>query len=105
MLLRILIALLFTVIFQPKVAAQSPFPPCPNPIKYENYNQITLPPLSLRDLSGRAVAQDGVPVSGICIGLFTEQDQHLVASSIADDEGYFRFRNIPTGVYRLVANK
>jgi hypothetical protein len=36
------------------------------------------------------------------LGLFTEQDHRLVASSVADEEGYFRFRNISSGVYRLV---
>jgi hypothetical protein len=58
--------------------------------------------LSLRSVSGRAIAQDSVSVPYVCLGLFTEKDHRLIATGIADEEGYFQLRNIPAGVYRLV---
>jgi len=88
---------------QTLVAAQQTVAPCPSPIGYENHNQIDPPPLSLRVIPGRAIAQDGVSVPNVCLGLFTEREHRLVASVVADEEGYFRFNNICLGLYRLVA--
>jgi hypothetical protein len=84
-----------------RAIAQQTAPSCPNPIAYESHNQITPPPLSLRKISGRAVASDGVSVSNVCLGLYTEKDHRLVASAVADNEGYFQIRKIPAGRYRL----
>jgi hypothetical protein len=95
------ISLLIALSAWPSVA-QQPIPSCPNPIAYESHNQVTPPPLSLRKISGRAVASDGVSVPNVCLGLFTEKDHRLVASAVADDEGYFHIRKIPAGRYRLV---
>jgi hypothetical protein len=93
--MRIFLTSPLIVLPQSLVAAQQSVASCPNPIEYENHNQITLSPLSLRAISGRAIAHDGVSVLGVCLGLFTEQDRRLVASSVADEEGHFRFANIP----------
>jgi hypothetical protein len=102
MLRQVFFTLSLTILASSLVAAQQSGDSCPNPIEYESHNQITLSPLSLRAVSGRAITQDRVSVPGVCLGLFTEQDRQLVASSVTDDEGYFHFRNIPSGVYRLV---
>ena len=103
MLVRILVLFVLGLWCQTLVAAQQTVAPCPNPIEYENHNQINPPPLSLRFISGRAIAQDGVTVPYVCLGLFTERGHRSVASVVADEEGYFRFNNISPGLYRLVA--
>ena len=83
-------------------SAQQAASSCPNPLEYENHNQINPPSLSVRAVAGRVIAQDGVSVPNACLGLFTERDHRLVANIVADDDGNFRFRNVPSGQYRLV---
>ena len=77
-------------------------------MSYENHNQVDPRPLSLRELTGRVLtevdepAQVVGPVSGACLGLFIEQDHHLVATATADKEGHFEFGAVAPGRYRLV---
>lgn len=82
-------------------AQQSPSS-CANPLEYDNRNQIDPPPLSVRVVAGSVIDQDGYAIPIACLGLFTERDHRLVANIVANEEGNFRFRNIPSGWYRLV---
>jgi hypothetical protein len=102
MLMRLFFLMMFLVLAPMWGIAQQSASSCPKPLEYENHNQIDPPPLSVRVVSGRVIAQDGMSVPNACLGLFTERDHHLIASIVADDDGNFRFRNVPSGRYRLV---
>ena len=95
----------------PLAVAQQQKNLCDSPIKYESRNQVDPPPLSVSVVSGRVINEVGAlgdspkevgPVDGACIGLFTEKDHQLIASTNADDEGRFRLNKVPVGRYRLV---
>lgn len=93
-------------------SAQQKVEPCEMPIKYENKNQVDPKPLSVRVVSGHIIsevgdigaAQETGAVPGARLGLFTEQEHHLVATTVADDEGRFQFAAVPSGKYRLVVH-
>jgi hypothetical protein len=87
--------------------AQKQIPTCESPIEYGNRNQVDPERSSVRDISGRVIAEVGSPAKEIgsvpaCLGLFTEKEHRLVASVVANDEGYFKFNSIPPGKYRLI---
>lgn len=90
--------------------AQQTKEPCKCQVTYENNNQVDPKPLSVHVVAGRTIsevgdigsAQEIGAVAGACLGLFTEQDHRLVATSVADDEGGFQFAEVPSGKYRLV---
>lgn len=79
-----------------------------NDMTYENRNQVDPPPLVVSALFGRAFVEIGDPAehvdpaTGLCLGLFTEGKHRLIASSISDQEGRFRFPRPAAGRYRLV---
>ena len=82
-------------------------------MEYESRNQYDPPPLLIDILSGRAfddLAQSGeatieLPaVDGACVGLFTEKKHQIVATTVTDSNGRFRFERIPDGLYRLVVS-
>jgi hypothetical protein len=99
---RLILLAALVGIFPVWANAQQSVSSCPKPLEYENHNQIDPSPLSVRIVSGRVIAQDGYAVPNACLGLFTEREHRLVASVVADEEGNFRFGNIPSGKYRLV---
>ena len=72
-------------------------------MSYDNRNQIDYGPLKLRSLQGKAVDPDGVPVPGVCVGLFTESDHRLIVATATLANGEFQMKDAPTGYYRLVA--
>ena len=76
--------------------------PCAD-MAYENRNQIDYGPLALGRLRGKAVDQTGVPVPGVCVGLFRESDHSLTVATETSTNGQFELRNPPRGDYRLVA--
>src|SRR4051794_31172797 len=76
--------------------------PCGN-MAYENRNQIDYGPLPLSHLRGKAVDLSGVPLPGVCVGVFTESDHSLIASTATSAKGEFTLKNPPRGDYRLVA--
>lgn len=92
------------------VLAQQTKEPCKCQVTYENKNQVDPKPLSVRAVSGRTIsevgdvgtAQEIGAVAGACVGLFTEQDHRLVATTVANDEGRFQFDEVPAGRYRLI---
>ena len=59
--------------------------------------------LALRRLRGEAIDPSGVPVPGVCVGLFTESAHTLVTATVTLTTGEFALKNAPTGDYRLVA--
>ncbi len=92
------------------VCAQQSTEPCGMRIEYGNRNQVEPARLSVGLVSGLVISEVGRdatrrevgPVSGACLGLFTEQDHRLVATIMADQQGYFEFSSVPSGQYRLV---
>jgi hypothetical protein len=76
---------------------------CQTPIEFEeNHSWNEQKVLSMHIVSGRALdaGKVGVPV---CLGVFTEKGHRLIAETTADENGYFEFKHIPVGHYRLVA--
>jgi hypothetical protein len=72
-------------------------------LSYENRNQTDYGPLRVSAVRGTAKDAQGVAVPKVCVGIFTETDHKLIASTQTDDNGHFNFKNIPEGNYRLVA--
>lgn len=71
-------------------------------IQYDDWNDITPKPISLRRLAGSVVlAPDSIPLRGVCLGLFSEPRQSLKIAR-ADDDGNFDFGKIKAGNYRIV---
>lgn len=103
MLTRTLFTLLLIAFSPSLIVAQQSSETCPSPIEYEDHNQITLSPLSFRSVTGKVIDQDGIAIPTVCLELFTEENHQLVSSSVTDDDGYFSFRGIRSGIYRLVA--
>jgi hypothetical protein len=99
---RLFLLLIFIGLVPIWASAQQSAPSCPKPLEYENHNQIDPASLSVRLIAGHVIAQDGGVVPNACLGLFTERDHRLVANMVADDDGNFRLRGIPSGRYRLV---
>ncbi|MGA7412463.1 MAG: carboxypeptidase-like regulatory domain-containing protein [Bryobacteraceae bacterium] len=54
-------------------------------------------------LSGKAIDGEGVPVPGVCVGLFTEGDHRLIIANATGPDGDFKLGEVPKGRYRLVA--
>ena len=87
----------------PRVKAQVPGAShCPSPMIYENHNQIDPKPLRLNMVEGRATDSGGSEVWSACLGLFSEEDHTLLATTQTRQDGSFSFKNIPPGRYRLV---
>jgi len=53
---------------------------------------------------GEAADAQSVPVPQVCVGIFTDVDHKLIASTETDESGGFHFDGIPGGSYRLVAS-
>src|ERR1700748_614740 len=70
---------------------------------YENRNQIDPKPLKMHAVHGVAKADDGSAISAMKVGIFTESNHVLVATTKTDQNGLFSFSHIAVGRYRLVA--
>jgi hypothetical protein len=89
------------------IKAQKPDPICKTPFEYENRNQVDPKRSSLSSIAGRVITEVGDPAREVgpwpaCLGLFAENDHRLVASTVADEDGHFKFSSVPPGSYRLV---
>ncbi|GEM_PF-1937630 len=86
-------------------SAQKNAPPC-STLTYEDKNQVTPNSITLKTVSGRVFDHpskgQSQPVSSVCLALFEETGHTLVAITTADEEGWFRFKEVPKGKYRLV---
>lgn len=103
--MRFLLTIITILFLASLVNAQAP--KCQSPIEYGNRNQVDPKRSSVRRLSGRAISEVGDPAKEmgplpVCLGLFTEKNHRLVASTVADEAGHFRFDSVPSGRYRLV---
>ena len=68
-------------------------------ITYENHNQIDYGPLALSQIAGIAKDQNGVVISQVTVGLFTEKEHGLLAIAQTDPDGKFsssRWRRVTT---------
>jgi len=69
---------------------------------YVDENTPDPAPLKLRDLEGVVRGLGGDPMSRASVALFTEQGHNLVASTMSDKDGKFKFNNVDKGLYRVV---
>jgi len=72
-------------------------------ITYEDRNQIDYGPLRVGVVEGHARDDGGTAIESVCLGLFTEPDHKLVATTQTNAKGAFRFRHVANGRYRIVA--
>lgn len=70
--------------------------------EYENHNQTDYGPLIVQDVKGAITDPQQVAVPKVCVGIFTEKDHKLVATTESDAEGKFSLQSVPPGRYRLV---
>lgn len=75
---------------------------CLHEIKYENLNQVNPDALTVRDLKGQVTDTDGATIPQACLGIFTETERKLIASTTSDEDGNYKFDKIRPGQYRLV---
>ena len=72
-------------------------------MEYRNQNQVELRSIELSRIEGVVQDEQCCPIPGVCIGVFSETDRRLVASTASDENGLFRIGPVPGGDYRLVA--
>jgi carboxypeptidase family protein len=77
---------------------------CSDEVKYENYNQIDPPALTVCDVKGQVADMNGAPMPGACLSVYTETDHKLIASTTSDEDGNYKFDKIRPGQYRLVVS-
>jgi hypothetical protein len=70
--------------------------------EYENHNQTDYGPLIVQEVKGTITDPQQGAVAKVCIGIFTEKDHKLVATTESDAEGKFSLQSVPPGRYRLV---
>jgi len=106
LLLKTIFALGFCLCFGTiTVYAQKNEAPCAK-LDYVDKNQVTPNSITLKTASGRVFDRtskgDSQAVSSVCIGLFEETTKRLIATATANDDGWFKFKQVPNGKYRLV---
>jgi len=96
--------LIFTValLAGPSFAAQQKEDSLPCMVEYENHNQIDYGPLIVQEVKGTITDPQQVAVPKVCVGVFTEKEHKLVASTESNADGKFRLQNVPPGWYRLI---
>lgn len=99
---RLSYVVMFAALCSYSVIAQDADSDCSKPVEYVNRNQVDPTRISLRGIEGRAIDSDGVAVPDVCVALFSEKERKLVAQTVTDENGYFRFGKISEGDYRLV---
>jgi hypothetical protein len=72
------------------------------PPTYVDENTPDPAPLKLRDLDGVVRGLGGDAMSRASVALFTEQGHDLVANTISDKNGKFKFDKVAKGLYRVV---
>jgi hypothetical protein len=78
-------------------------PPCKATMTYENHNQVDPKPLKLHGINGRTNDEQGMPIPRVCVGIYSEKDHKLVATTETAEDGHFALGKLPPGRYRLVA--
>lgn len=71
-------------------------------VDYENHNQIDYGPLIVQQVKGTITDPQQGAIPKACVGIFTESDHKLVATTESLADGTFFLRSIPPGRYRLV---
>jgi len=74
-----------------------------SPFVYEHHNQIDNRPFKLKTVAGMVHDEQGVAIPNTRLGIFTDGDHQLLATTATAEDGTFRFARIPPGLYRLVA--
>ncbi len=104
---RILNLLIFAVALSAEpsfAAAQQRGNSSPCMVEYENHNQIDYGPLIVQEVKGTIIDPQQVAVPKVCVGIFTEKEHKLVATTESDADGKFSLQSLPPGRYRLVVN-
>lgn len=70
--------------------------------EYENHNQTDYGPLIVQEVKGTITDPQQGAVAKVCVGIFTEKDHKLVATTESDTDGKFSLQSVPPGRYRLV---
>lgn len=70
--------------------------------EYENHNQTDYGPLIVQEVKGTIMDPQQGAVQKVCVGIFTEKDHKLVATTESGADGKFSLKSIPPGRYRLV---
>jgi len=107
------IASLFGVLISALLTAAVAFAQVPSAAgapagEYSDFHQGGRPPLAIRVVTGRVLAETGQPAKeagplrGANLSLFAGTGHRLVASMVSDAEGRFAFDAINPGLYRLV---
>jgi len=76
---------------------------CKTDVSYENRNQVDPSPLTLTKVWGIVEDNDKVRIPDVCLGLFTEEGDKLIAQTSTNKDGSFDFGSVSPGRYRLVA--
>lgn len=72
-------------------------------ITYEDKNQVTPPALTIMKVKGLVLIDDGkIPLGDSCVALFSADGKKLIATTLPNRKGEFRFKNIANGQYRLI---
>ena len=75
---------------------------CLQEVKYENHNQADPGALTVRNLKGQVTDTYGATIPQACLGVYTETERKLIASTTSDENGNYKFDKIRPGKYRLV---
>src|SRR5215510_6691665 len=75
---------------------------CLHEVKYENHNQVDPDALTVRDLKGQVTDTYGATIPQACLGVYTETERKLIASTTSDENGNYKFDKIRPGQYRLI---
>ncbi len=75
---------------------------CSKRFDYRNKNMVDPEPIQTSSVEG-LVNDSTKTVPGMCVALFSKDGKTRIALTKTDDDGKFRFRNVPDGEYRLVA--
>jgi hypothetical protein len=83
-------------------AAQTP-KSCEN-MPYLHQNQFDLAPIGLGEVRGTVVDKNGVALTEVCVGVFSEPDHKLLRYGRSDGNGGFSVdtKGLPDATYRLV---
>jgi hypothetical protein len=94
--------MLWAQTYQSTPAAQTP-KTCEN-MPYLHQNQFDLAPLELGEVRGTVVDKNGVALTQVCVGVFSEPDHKLLRYGRSDGNGGFLVdtKGLPGGTYRLV---
>src|SRR5687767_16034613 len=70
---------------------------CLNEVGYENHNFLELGALTVGDLKGQVTNEKSAPIPQSCLGVYTETEHKLIASTTSDENGNYKFDKIRPG--------